>query len=146
MARFAAQFPHPSWVMHAAGWLVVFLQATLFALVALVAMYICVRQCGSPQESDRVPILSGLPANHEFDLGGGHALGFEQEVLKILIPTSTSDQHFDIPVYGFHHSQWRFYPTVVQNPVQVIPEHPRQLFKRLHSLPTELISPGSQVP
>src|SRR6266852_8814914 len=101
---------------------------------------------GSPQESDQVPILSGLPENQEFDLGGGHALGFEQEALKILIPTSTSDQHFDIPVYGFHHSQWRFYPTVVQNPVQVIPEHPRQLFKRLHSLPTELISPGSQIP
>ncbi len=41
---------------------------------------------GSPQESDEVPILSGLPENHEFGLGGGHAMGFEQEVLKILTP------------------------------------------------------------
>ena len=32
---------------------------------------------GSPQESDQVPILSGLLENHEFGLSGGHALGFE---------------------------------------------------------------------
>ncbi len=40
MAHFAAQFPHSRWVMHAAGWLVIFVQTMTFALVAFVFMYI----------------------------------------------------------------------------------------------------------
>jgi hypothetical protein len=40
MSQLAAQFPHSNWVIHAKGWLVIFVQATTFALVAFVVMYI----------------------------------------------------------------------------------------------------------
>jgi hypothetical protein len=42
----------------------------------------------SAQEFDETRILGCFPENREFGFGGGHALGFEQQVAEVFIPTA----------------------------------------------------------
>ena len=49
-----------------------------------------VRKIGSAQEFDGTRILGCFPENHEFGFGGGHALGFEQQVAEVFIATATA--------------------------------------------------------
>ena len=45
---------------------------------------------GSEQEFDGTRILSCFPENHEFGFGGGHALGFEQQIAQVFIPSAAA--------------------------------------------------------
>src|ERR1039457_7151885 len=82
---------------------------------------------GSAQESDRRPILRGLPESDEFGFGGSHALGFEQQVVEVLVTAPASDQHLDVAVDCFDDTERRLHVAVVQNAVQMIQQHQSQL-------------------
>jgi hypothetical protein len=67
---------------------------------------------GSPQEFDKHrAVLRGFPESDKFSLPHGHALCFEQQVVQILLSTSSSEQSFDVAVNGFNDAEPHLYPT-----------------------------------
>jgi hypothetical protein len=47
---------------------------------------------GSPQEFDNSPVLRGFPESDELSLRHGDSLSFEEQVMQILVSTSSSEQ------------------------------------------------------
>src|SRR6266566_5267600 len=90
-------------------------------------------------------ILGGFLKDDEFGLGDRHALSLEQQVAEILVTAAPSIESFDVAVDSFHHSEAYFRATVVQDSVQVIQQHEREIFKRFQPLPTQLIDPTLQI-
>src|SRR6516165_5674499 len=66
-------------------------------------------------------------------------------MVEIPITTSSPQQCFDVSIYRLHHAQRHLGSAVVQDPLQVIEQHPCQLLHRLESLPPQLVDPIVQV-
>ena len=91
----------------------------------------CNQITGSWQESGKVCVLRGFLKSDEFGSRGGHPLRFEQQVVEVAVTASAAQQRFDVAVDRLHHSQFDLGPAVVQDSLQVIDQHVRQL---LHGL------------
>src|SRR5437667_6161099 len=89
---------------------------------------------GSGREFVDKRILGGFLKDDEFGLGDRHALSLEQQVAEILVTAAPSIEDFDVAVDRFHHSEAYFRATVVQDSVQVIQQHEREIFKRFQPL------------
>ena len=77
---------------------------------------------GSPQESDKVPILCGFPHCDEFGLGRGHALNFEKKVAQVRVAAPPFQDGANVSVERFHDSEPNVHPVVAQQSFQVINE------------------------
>ena len=100
---------------------------------------------GSAREFVETSILGCFLKNDKFGLGDRHALSLEQQVAEILVATPPSKQGFDVAVDGFHDSEAYFGAAVVEDAVEMIQQHFREVLKRYQPLPTELIDPVLQV-
>ena len=101
---------------------------------------------GSPQEFDRAPSLRHFPESDKLSLRYGQALRFEQQVVQILVSTSSSEERFDVAVDCFNDAEPHLHPTVVENAIDMIGEHEGQFVECGQALPAELKHPVLQVP
>src|ERR1700676_2027561 len=97
------------------------------------------RILGSAQESGIVPISRGFLEYDEFGSRGGHSLRFQEQVFEVSVASSAAQQSLDVAVNCLHHAQRYFGPTIVEDPLQVIDQHIRQLLHRLQALPPQCI-------
>jgi YD repeat-containing protein len=100
---------------------------------------------GSERESVPGQYSCGFLQTDEFGLRGGLTLRLEQQVPQIGVPASASEQRFDVAVDGFDHAEADRRATVVEDAVEVIDQHRRELLKGRQPLPAKLREPGLQV-
>ncbi len=121
-----------------------FLLKVGLAIILAIELY----KFGSERDSDGWAILGcfldGVNSD-EFDVGYSHSLGLQEQVAEILITASAVDQHTNVPVDRFDHTEAHLGPTVVENAVQVLDQHCGEFLKRGQSLPPQLIHPLAQI-
>jgi len=78
---------------------------------------------GSTQQSVRVRILRGFLKSDEFGLGGGQALGLQQQIVHVSITAAAAEQSFDVAVDGFHHTHRYLRPAIVQDTLEMTQQH-----------------------
>src|SRR5271157_3286953 len=100
---------------------------------------------GSAQQSDEGRILGGFLESNEFGLGGGQPLRLQEQIVQIAVAATPAQQRFDVPIHRLHHAQRYLDPAVVQDSLQVIQQHPRQLLHGFEPLPAQLVDPALQV-
>src|ERR1700693_3282213 len=91
-----------------------------------------VANVGCPQDFVRSGILRDFPVflkSDVFGVGHRHALRFQQEIAHVLIAATAVDQHTDVTVDSFYHSEANLGPAVVQNPIEVFKQRLREFLK-----------------
>src|ERR1017187_6863841 len=94
------------------------------------------------------PLLRNFlhPLNREeLDVGHRHPLGLQQQIPQVLIPAAAVDQHTDVPVHRFYHSEANLRPAVVHNAFDVFEQHVGELLERRQPLPLQLVHPLLQI-
>src|SRR5580700_2326465 len=82
------------------------------------------KKLGSEQELVTDSSLGCFPDGDEFGPGSCHALSLQEQVAKVLVPSTASQQRLDIAVDRFYDAHRDPRSAVVQNAVQMIEHHP----------------------
>src|ERR1700676_30752 len=95
----------------------------------------------NPTEGPFLRCLLYAVNGDEFDVGHRHPLGLQQKISQVLIAATTVDQHANVSIDGLNYTKANLGPAVVQNALQMLQQHVRQLLERSQSLPLQLIHP-----
>src|ERR1039457_794763 len=80
------------------------------------------------------------PLNREeLDVGHRHPLGLQQQIPQVLIAPAAVNQHTNVPVHRFHHSEAYLRAAVVHYTFEVFEQHVGQFLKRRQPLPFQLV-------
>src|ERR1039458_3630091 len=94
------------------------------------------------------PVLRNFlhPLNREkLDVGHRHPLGLQQQIPQVLIAPAAVNQHTNVPVHRFHHSEAYLRAAVVHYTFEVFEQHVGQLLKRRQPLPFQLVHPSAEI-
>src|ERR1039457_1585479 len=94
------------------------------------------------------PLLRNFlhPLNREeLDVGHRHPLGLQQQIPQVLIAPAAVNQHTNVPVHRFHHSEAYLRAAVVHYTFEVFEQHVGQLLKRRQPLPFQSVHPPPEI-
>src|ERR1039458_6139917 len=94
------------------------------------------------------PLLRNFlhPLNREeLDVGHRHPLGLQQQIRQVLIAPAAVNQHTNVPVHRFHHSEAYLRAAVVHYTFEVFEQHVGQLLKRRQPLPFQSVHPPPEI-
>src|ERR1022692_4463064 len=94
------------------------------------------------------PLLRNFlhPLNREeLDVGHRNPLGLQQQIPQVLIAPAAVNQHTNVPVHRFHHSEAYLRAAVVHSTFEVFEQHVGQLLKRRPPLPFQSVHPPPQI-
>jgi hypothetical protein len=101
---------------------------------------------GSWTEFVKAIVLRSFLENDKFRLECSHALGLEEQVVRISVASASVDEQPDIAIDRLYDSEPYLDVAVIENAFQVGEQHPRQFLEGFQALPAQLVNPLVQIP